>query len=834
MGRQSIEPHVPLMTCAYRCLAFTICVAFVLHADSSSAQDRLLGSDGNKAKLYIEKNYSCANAVSIRIEAASAGYFDQSPDILQKKVAGTASAILGFECARVSEVSLKGYTNGVLVFEAKATKSRRWSIQTEPAPLESIALLMSLREPSFLALGALQAQLKPYENVDGIFSTYQFDAYEKQIHRFLTVVDGDLEAFRDYLIDPKEFGSFEAALTHYEDILALIRAYDQEQYPAYQQAFDDVAATLKDEYWSGRIAAVIDEQTTVAASVAAITDLASSGRSDFSNYMDRYLADWITGEAEFYLSDIDNAPLYEIQWASEFLEGYPDGKTTLKATSTALEESGNALSRAIPQRLEQLSVEAKNVVEASGSSHEDISTVLETGFALAGEFQDAGFSAHSEFVLTATITHIEDLLSKDIERFRTELEETSLDSDAGAILQQQASLYDELSGQFPGFSPYRDAIYSFLDSQKGSICLQILVDAGAWSQDAEKSIILDGEPKKLANLACDLYENGHTISDFHWDWWAPKTYRLTITEESGQEASFELSGDSFLFANTLMVNKKLGEQEGEVPADSYIARLILPPPTGAPDANGIRECDRLAADPFDNDKRASGVDFGRENFGEDDSDLKNFDRAIDACIAAVENAPNDVLQIYQLGRLLWYADDLERASEYLTTAVEAGHAPSMYYQAQTMFGSSDEYNVFVDAMLLLESSAKAGYSRSEQLSKELNPDGQKFYKLIPSPTEADILSTYETREESVTFPGIYHSNVKITGIKIRECFQTSATDFLCEYKPILECRMEIPGSGFLGTFFNSMAKAECAAAPDSFETMRKLPAGKWRRTPVKS
>lgn len=134
----------------------------------------------------------------------------------------------------------------------------------------------------------------------------------------------------------------------------------------------------------------------------------------------------------------------------------------------------------------------------------------------------------------------------------------------------------------------------------------------------------------------------------------------------------------------------------------------------------------MAADPHDANKLASGVDFESE-----DIDPDKFERALDACIAAVENASDDTRQQYQLGRLLWYAGDQESAEEFLNTAADSGYAPALYYKAEILLGTSDDPDAFIDALDLYEKASNAGYERGNAMVKELNPEGLDFFKEIP-------------------------------------------------------------------------------------------------------
>ena len=252
---------------------------------------------------------------------------------------------------------------------------------------------------------------------------------------------------------------------------------------------------------------------------------------------------------------------------------------------------------------------------------------------------------------------------------------------------------------------------------------------------------------------------------------------MAVTEENGVTNRFKLEADSIFFGQELRVVGKLGEESGGQSKDwnTYLAKLILQPPSGEPDENGVRECDILAADPHDSEKLAPGVDFNKE-----DIDLDNFDRAIDACIAAVENVPNDKRQQFQLGRLYWYAGDQSTAKEYIELAAAQKYAPAIYYQAQILLGESDHPNTFVDALEMFEASGNAGYARGATMVKELNPEGIEFFREIPQPSSNEILAILRKNRKCANFLGI-STCMGIDNIQKKECVQISATDFSCQY-----------------------------------------------------
>jgi WD40 repeat protein len=111
-------------------------------------------------------------------------------------------------------------------------------------------------------------------------------------------------------------------------------------------------------------------------------------------------------------------------------------------------------------------------------------------------------------------------------------------------------------------------------------------------------------------------------------------------------------------------------------------------------------CDRLAGDPFDPHKRAPGVLL----------DAIDADRAVPACRAAVEAAPDEPRPRYQLGRALYHADQREAAAALIRTAAEKGYPAAqndLGFRYETGSGlAKDE----AEALRLYRQAAEGGYA----------------------------------------------------------------------------------------------------------------------------
>ena len=806
-------------------------VILTLFSASVLGMGRELASDNDLVSLTIDQSFKCAAQATINIETKHAAYFDSDPETIQRLVS-TSSAILGFECPQINHLQFVGTTDGKTVFRAEALKQNNWSLQTEPAPLEALALFFSLYEPSFFYLGSAYNQLENFSGISGIKESYQFSIFEEQLERHVKVADGNEEAFQNYLENSgKLFETFEKAQAHFDSIVQAVEIYAPNQYSIYQQLLAQSSSSLKDFYWSSVSAPIFDgasEQSVESVLLKAKKVVATTQADGFSDYVDQLVMKWLVEEAGYIEEDIENAPLYEAGWAAEFLSGYPSDKNLsyLPKTSEFLVSSEPKLTELINSRIVVLHDLAKETIAASGNSYEEVDILLETGFALAQEFEDYGFLAIGEDLIGFTLSHIDKTLKGSFLNFRKDIFDMELTSENIIGLQQQIVVYEELSKEFSAYGQYKKAIEDRLDTGKSTICKNALLEQGIDESHVDKTIAINSVPTTLSKLGCDLATNGHHIVSFDGQWMTGQ-YEMIVSDISGEQTKFGLKSEAFFDQTHLKIHTLFdGEgRAGEI-TDShwndYIGKLTIPPPSGAPNSAGVRECDDLAADPEDPKKLAAGIDFNTQ-----DVDPDTFDRAIDACIAAVEHEPADPRQLFQLGRLLYFSGDLETATEYLGLAAEQKYAAALYYHAELMLATSDDQNAFIDALQLFEEAGKAGYAPGAAMVKELNPDGIEFFKEIPPPTPQDILSALPQTKESRTIFGMT-AYAEVVNIDVKECFQTSATDFSCEYKPVMRCGMSGWGNDPMVRLMSSAMQADCNSAYPKFSSFRVVPGGGWK------
>ena len=783
-------------------LLFSILLTF---SATMTAQDRELATHGDAIKFSMDSDYQCAEEATINISTTRADKFELEDEIIQTW-SDAIKDILGYECdGQIETIKFKGFTDGVEIFTADTNADVKWSIQSAPAPLEQYALFFNLREPDLFNFGALYSLYKPFDAIPGIKETIQYEILKEQLVRLSEAVDGDMEGFQSYLQSAGPgLPNFETVKHHLDVLMEAIQAIKPDQYDNYLMTYLTNLQNLKQNFWTAQASEIFDDYSlSLAQLFVKATEKAELSESDeFTQFMDKQLVEVVNDEFNILKDEIGEATLLDVNYAADFLAEAPDTESTklFPGASALLGIYPDQLVIQLNQRMEELTTLAKETIDASGQGHIDTDTVMETGFALAGEFGDSGFEDESEQLVIHTIEKINSELASDLPEFKKGILELELDDQIATELQSQSNIYQELTSQFEGFAEYQKIVDLKLIEDRDQICESLLVNASVDKGFYNQPIRNLDETRTLVDIACELYDNDHTLVSFNQSK-KKGPWSLVIVQDDTNESKFVLtsvqgSDEALSPVSAVVSDTEFNEPER---AQEELLRLIEQPANGLPDSNGIRQCDRLAGDAEDPNKLVTGMDFNDEAL-----DPREFDRALDACIAAVENAPSDPRQQYQLGRVLMFAGDDENARDYIELSAQQSYAAALHHKAENLLTSSGEHNDFVDALSWFEQAGKAGYQPSIAMLKDLNPEGETFYKEIAGPTERDMGSIF-TKRNCVNGGMLFTMCAKQRGARVRNCMQTSATDFECEYRVNIQCE-----NG--NNIFQNMAAGACRNA----------------------
>ncbi|GHG04720.1 hypothetical protein [Thalassotalea marina] len=804
----------------------------LLILDNSFAAERELSSNQD-ARLVLENGYQCGKPITVTAHTDTADYFDHNIERVEKLLR-QARMILSFECKQVSHINLIGKTQNIEIYKAEALKGSRWQAISYPAPLEGLAMLFANLEPDWFYAGVMYSELQRYIHLPGIKGTYQYDIYEKELLRMLNAVAISPEQFRQYILFPdKPLGSYENADKHYQDIVSLIHYFDENAAKGYREIINEEAPYLKDYYWMAQIEPITDKDKTFTQVIVSAIQLDQHfNKSEFTEYLDLQLSNLVIGEVNYLLSTMEQATLADLESSAYYLLGLPNDSSLVSfpKTKSAIHQLSLELVGEVDKRATEIQQQAQIDIVNEAFDYQELEAALVLGYQVAENFERAGFVKQQQAILAFTTARAKTLLLDGLPSFKAWLVALPTEHEVTEMLIAKARLFAQLSEDFIEYKAYQVAVEEKLEQQKLPLCKNMLNDAGAWSLDFKKTILVGSKQLNLLELSCDLYVHGHIVKDFSWEW-SPGKYSLVIQSAEGDTFHLIFKAKESFYDQTIVIEQLVVEDKAmsytEKEWQALFTSLTLAPPSGEPDEKGIRECDKLAGDRDDPKALVRGIDFDDENI-----EVKTLDRAFDACIAAVENAPDDARQQYQLARILMFNGELDAAQDYIKLAYAQKYPAAIYFQAQHLLSIADDNNGFVDALEMFAKAGKMGYQPGNDMVKTLNPDGIEFFRDIAPPSEQQVLNALSNKGKSADFMGV-SASTKVVGAKIKECFQTSATDMSCEYKPVMQCAMSSGYGGAFQLFTNLMSSAMQASCNSevyyTFGNFRRLKNGSWQQ-----
>ena len=255
----------------------------------------------------------------------------------------------------------------------------------------------------------------------------------------------------------------------------------QDQYDSYINTYLSNLQSLKEKFWEAQVSDIVDDYSlTLAQLFEQATEKVRLGKSDeFTQYMDKKLAAVVNDEFTVLRDDMADATLLEVSYAADFLAEAPTDEEakSFPASSALLGIFADELLVVLNSRIAELTILATETISESGDSYLETDQIIETGFSLAGEFDESGFVGESERLVLHTVDKVNSILSSDIDGFKQEVLELHLDDQNAWDLQNQSNLYQELSTQFDGFSAYQSVVDQKLVDDRDQICESILVNA---------------------------------------------------------------------------------------------------------------------------------------------------------------------------------------------------------------------------------------------------------------------------------------------------------------------------------------------------------------------
>lgn len=795
---------------------------------ASSETSFYLLTDGD-LRIPHPGKVACANPsggeLPLTIQATKASSFSPSMASVQQAV-DRARTLLAKSCGQFVAMTISGEIEGAELYKWRAASNSNWQVTAEGGTLPDLAKTIESLPTEYGSLPAIMDAFRRYLSLPEFEKTAEHAVVKKKVVDTLARPANEEPAkFRDFLkqgfTPTATFSDTKTSLLH---IFRAIEIFAPDDLDAHKTLHDKELSKIQIAAWTEFLDTELDADRTSEEIFKSLRAHIVRNESDtgFIAFADDHIATWLKKYLEEAAADWGETFVADLGDMELFLYDMRVARisTSFRKTNDVLSEGTRQLSQGIEKRLGELQQTAIGVIGSVGSSYEDVDKVLEAGFALAEEFEDAGFPDSATAIIQATTSRIEGILVSGLPAYQGQLKAIKPSLQTVAAIEEQVALFEDMSAEFEGFAAYQKAALGAREDLRSRLCPKVLDEIADKSAPLSASIVVGDTRMPMRDFACSLYKNGHMVTAFTKDEKADG-YRIDILDRTGDAQSFKARRSWNIFiGRPLRVEAKVEDAPTPLEESQWIAaaqELLRPPPHGKPDAKGVTECDQLAADPQDPKKLAPGVDFEAPGI-----DISKIERGIEACIAAVEHANQDARQQFQLGRILWYTGEADQAKGFISAASASGYPAGQYLQAMVQLMASTDHNSFVDAYELLQQSASGGYTKATEMVRQLNPNGLDIFRQIPPPQENEVIPP-TSDNKCADMMGVRFC-VRIVGVRLGECFQTSASEFACEWAARVSCDTNLP------PVYQQLAQSMCSVGGDpQFNTFKKQSDGRWQK-----
>lgn len=762
-------------------------------------ENDLAAMQDQSAKISVSNSWKCAKSVKLTIEAAEAPFFETRLSDLGS-LFGAALSKLSATCAKLEKVSIDGKVKQKKLIESEALKSNGWRLQLDHPNLTKEAMRIPEVVKGYGDLWRLRSMFAPYLEVAGIERTAGYSLFAQQSQNTVLALTSDGRNFQHFVEELTLEKDHKVALEKIEDALGIVQHFEPNAAVQLRQRVPVIqSAALRNVAMKELQKALVRGEPIAATASALFARLERKTPDQITvSEIDRQLATWIEAEILEHEKKAHETELEEARSHLSFLKGLdpleigsllPESQTAVETASLWFEEVSSEL-------LDENVKVARELILESGSSYEEADLILETGLVLFDEFSQHGFNEEAGELLDFAKLHLQAVIAKGLEPFAKSILAEHMTLERVAYWEDQTELFFNLSQDFPGFTRYVNAIEDGIQTGRDRVCKSIAQELET-GRNRDVQIGVADEAMSLTAFTCNLYRNGHLL----------KEVSISLGGKSGRIELLQ-DGSDFVTFNISVVDERTQFRGESDDWDDTMGTLVIPPPSGKPDRNGVTECDLLAGDPNDEMLRVEGVNLELVDVDYD------FDRAVEACIAAVEHDAAATRQVYQLARLLEFLGDTESAAYYAEIAAGREYAPAIHLQAFSILTNREDDDAFFDAVDLLKVSSELGYAPSKKELNEMLPPGVDLYREIPPPSDDEILAAVG-RERCEANIAVRVCSTR-TGVARKNCFQTGEGTFSCELVLRHRCNVETVLDGDpLMRMFSGLAASGCGPTTDT-------------------
>lgn len=710
-------------------LSVEISLVLAPAADAQEVLRKSFAVEGGLMAVTIKDRAECQDPL-VSISGPSAAFFSGDQKVFKANLAAIGAYVTEV-CPNIAAMRIEGTARQQLVYQGRLKRDGDWSLEAAFSPLERTLAELAVIPVDQASLEMIATLLASSEDTLGGRGSEDWKAFAREAGlKVGKIAEADLPSFETRL------GQLGDTVDDIDRAEKLLGEYDQKYSLAdesskglYRLALDNKLTTIRDK-------AIAEFETSLKSAGSALEsrlasiDLAereAKAKQDkipqFADIADRFVAaqiDALNAGASSFGQELSTLPqTWETIAALDKLAG--EIETKQPRIPVLAEYAAKVAARKV-EGIDALRTEALTRVPALGSGVDDVELVIDESDQLARRFAKAGHDDFADEVRLAAADRLDELVIDGYDNFMAELQALGPTQESLETLRSLTLQYQTLGEHIPAFLDYQDAAVTRATEIDKAICQE--AQRPLESIDAKPLMVLaDNQARSLPEFACDLYRREHRIESFE-----PidggDAYRMQLRLDEEEAVSVRLSQQSAEEGHpATLIGTAFLSDDGEEPISkedwaalsSDWSRKV---PSGIPGADGVTDCDRLAADPNDPKKVAAGVA----------DEVLDPEGAAEACVVALEVDPENVRLLFQLGRALYAAGLIDEARPYLETASQGNYAAAHAYLGDilSLSGTAEELTV-----TFYEKAIKGGYvAAKERLTIPGEIDFQK------SPPEA--------------------------------------------------------------------------------------------------
>lgn len=803
----------------------TIGFTLALYFTTASVSGRQLISDGD-ITVSISDSWSCSESAPIEIYSPKQSFYDLKFVRLQKLLGGVRIA-LGFECDKINTFNVTGKSESNIIYQGKSSKDANWLLETTSSPLYDAREELNKLPLSFDSLISIDNKIDQLE-AEGYANTEPFIKHLTEAQNISEkIVTENLETYSKFINEKMlDSQNLSDSKSYIDRLLIAVKRLSPDKYDLYKATFDERYNYLQENYWNTLINQLTEVESFEIDSVLKGADTLISREDIADNQVieiDQHLTGYFDHMGESLRTIINQDPgvLEDISTANQHLTslGNADVSDKLPETANSIATITADLKHEVQVAVEDAKESAKSMIAESGASYLDADSILETGTSVSELFTELGFIEAGQELLEYSFSHLDAVLQSDLVIYKQQLTDSKSTPEFITDLKSEAELFKELSQDIDGFYPFYEAALIKITESEEAVCRNIAANA---SIDVPDNLDVLVEPNTLVSIpsfSCKLYRNGFVMNSLK-KIGNSEIYELIVQNNEGISLVYQLVETFKSSANRYLVGVSLLQSDKKITLNEFdwlahVKELTELPPSGEPDQNGLTECDLLAGDPDDPNKRADGLLYTET------PDPEKYHRAVQACVAAIEYAPEDTTNKYQYARLLIEGGNKEDATPFIESLHNENYSAATFYKAVLNMDKAKTHNEQIDAFELLKVASSGGYKPATEKVTEIEQSGARLYRDIAQPTESEVAQAVAKKANSCQSALGTQLCMRVVGATIHECRQDSANKFTCIFTPSISCKTNLGGA------YNNIMGSACRDTQRGLGEFIKRGEGDW-------